>query len=383
MFHVEHNCCALTLCGRNRDGGVEREQLEAGNRNLVMLVEFKLFEQTWQCWLPDENQNRAGLRNFTADARGRMRMPFGLSLRTTPTQERRRAPKRLRAVFFAANLAVLSSSVPAHGTSLSDAKGTTGSCVGIGPIVNKCVEMMENSGLIRTADVGNPGLTFGIAGKDDGVITQVVNGGAGSQAGLRAGDRILAINGKPTRPTPGMIAAERIFGVAGAAVVIKVRRGARELQFNLTRDSERPPRGPQSGTMLIAVRPMINWKGQFIPCMGAGPAGFAAIDVCHKTFAKDGYIKTDDLGATGIHLDLDRPDAAVVTQVNQGSAAARAGIQVGDEILQVNELPLGESVGGIMPELLFGRAGDSFSLTVESAKGTRTAKLVLGRKPKE
>jgi S1-C subfamily serine protease len=128
---------------------------------------------------------------------------------------------------------------------------------------------------------------------------------------------------------------------------------------------------------------MINWKGQFIPCMGAGPAGFAAIDICYKTFGKDGYVKVGELGTAGLNLDLDRADAAIITSVNPGSASDKAGIRAGDEIVQVNQTPLGESVGGILPELLFGRAGDSFTLTVESGGSTRTVKLTLARKPKE
>ena len=128
---------------------------------------------------------------------------------------------------------------------------------------------------------------------------------------------------------------------------------------------------------------MMNWKGQFIPCMGAGAAGFAAIDDCHKAYSRDGYVKTDDLGTTGIRLDLDRTNAAIIAEVDPGSAAGRAGIQAGDEVMQVNRLPLGESVGGILPELLFGRAGDSFTLTVQSGESKRTVKLVLGRKQPE
>jgi S1-C subfamily serine protease len=270
-----------------------------------------------------------------------------------------------------------------HCTALSDSKGTTASCIGIGPIVNKCVQMMEDSGLIKVADVGVTGLTFTISGKDDGRITQVVPGGAGAQAGLRVGDLILAINGKPTKPTPGMIAAERTFGVEGEAVAIKVRRNGKVLDLNVVRDAEKAPPGPQSGSILISVKPIINWKGQFVPCMGAGPAGFAAIDVCNKTFAKDGYVKVGDLGSTGLQFALDRPGAAVVASVDPGSASTRAGIRPGDEVLQVNQLPLGESVGGILPELLFGRAGDSFTLTVENSGSTRPVKLTLARKPKE
>jgi C-terminal processing protease CtpA/Prc len=94
-------------------------------------------------------------------------------------------------------------------------------------------------------------------------------------------------------------------------------------------------------------------------------------------------VKAGDLGTTGMQLNLERPDSAIIESVNPDSAAAKAGVQAGDEIVQVNELPLGESVGGILPELLFGRAGDSFDLTVESGEGTRTVKLVLGKKAKD
>ena len=268
-------------------------------------------------------------------------------------------------------------------TALVDAMGSKASCIGIGPIVNKCVKMAEDAGLIKENDVGTTGLTFGISGKDDGRITQLVPGGAGAQSGLQVGDLIVAINGKTTKPTPGMIAVERTFGARGGGVEVKVRRGGKELEFNLVRDPQTAPPGPQSGTILIYVHPMINWKGQFIPCMGAGPAGFAAIDICYKTFGKDGYVKVGELGTTGFQLDLDRADAAVIASVNPDSTAAKAGLRPGDEIVEVNENPLGESVGGLLPELLFGRAGDSFTLTVQSGETNRTVKLTLGKEPKE
>ncbi len=290
---------------------------------------------------------------------------------------------QIRLVLFAVPVVLMSAPTIANSTSLSNAKGTTGSCSGIPAMVNKCVQMMEASGLIPTSDVGTTGLTFGISGHDDGRITGVVRGSAGAEAGLHVGDRIVAVNGKPAKPTPGMIAAERIFGERDEGLEIKVRRGSKELEFSLVRDRQRAPSGPKSGTVLIAVGPMINWKGQFIPCMGAGPTGFGEIDHCHKIFAKDGYVNVEDLGATGLEIDLNRADAAIIASVNPGSAAAKMGLRAGDEIVQVNETPLGESVGGILPELLFGRAGDSFTLTVENGEDTRTVKLTLARKPQE
>jgi membrane-associated protease RseP (regulator of RpoE activity) len=287
------------------------------------------------------------------------------------------------AIALALLLATLGSPQNAHGTALSDAKGSKASCIGIGPIVGKCIKIAEDAGLIKEHEVGTTGLTFEISGKGDGHITQIVPDSAGAQAGLQVGDLIVAINGKPTKPTPGMIAEERTFGMRGAGVDIKVRRDGKALDFNVVRDPQTAPPGPQSGTILIYVHPMINWKGQFIPCMGAGPAGFAAIEMCYKTFGKDGYVKVGELGTTGFQLDADRADAAIIMSVNPDSSASKAGLRAGDEIVQVNETPLGESVGGILPELLFGRAGDSFTLTVQSGESTRTAKLILGKKQKE
>jgi membrane-associated protease RseP (regulator of RpoE activity) len=287
-------------------------------------------------------------------------MPVAFAWRIL-TRKRKRGLFNTRWILTPMPLALLIAMffVPQTGqcTALVDAKGSKASCLGIGPIVNKCVKLAEDAGLIKENDVGTTGLTFGISGKDDGHITEVVPTSAGAQAGLQVGDLIVAINGKPTKPTPGMVATERTFGARGDGVQIKVRRGGKELEFNLVRDPQNAPVGPQSGTILISVKPMINWKGQFIPCMGAGPAGFAAIDYCYKIFTKDGYVKVGDLGSTGLQLDLDRSDAAVVASVNPDSAAAKAGLRPGDEIVQVNETPLGESVGGLLPELLFGRAG--------------------------
>jgi S1-C subfamily serine protease len=294
---------------------------------------------------------------------------------------------RSRSLFSVMLLAVVLGTVlaPQAGrcTELADAKGSKAPCMGIGPVVGKCIKIFEDAGLIKENEIGITGLTFAISGKDDGRITQIVPGSAGAQAGLQLGDLIVTINGKPTRPTPGMIAVERTFGVRGERVDIKVRRDGKDTDFNVVRDPQTAPPGPQSGTILIYVHPMINWKGQFIPCMGAGPAGFAAIEICYKTFGKDGYVKVGELGTTGLQLDLARPDAAIIASVNPGSASEKVGIRAGDEIVQVKQTPLGESLGGILPELFFGRAGDSFALTVESGGVTRAVKLTLGKKPKE
>ncbi len=217
-----------------------------------------------------------------------------------------------------------------HATALYDSRGTSATCAGIGPIVSDCIKMAEQSGLIQTKNLGFTGITFGTSGDSDGVIVKIEPGSSAAQAGLQVGDAITAVNGKPVQQTPGTIAEERTFGARGDKLQLKVQRGSSELSFTFAQAAKDAPPDPKSISKLIYVRAIINWKGQFIPCMGAGPAGLAAIAICQSTFKKDGYIKTSDFGSPGFQLDLTRTDGAQIAAVDAGSPAATAGLQPGD-----------------------------------------------------
>jgi S1-C subfamily serine protease len=269
-----------------------------------------------------------------------------------------------------------------HATALFDSKGTSASCVGIGPIVSDCVKMAEQSGLIQTKNLGFTGITFGKSGDSDGLITKIEPGSPAAQAGLQIGDAIAAVNGNPVQLTPGSIAEERTFGARGENLQLKVQRGSSALSITFIRAAKDAPPDPKSISKLIYVRAVINWKGQFVPCMGAGPAGLAAIAICQSTFKKDGYIKTSDFGSTGLQLDLTRSDNALITEVDPGSPAATAGLQTGDLILQVNGQPLSQSLGENLQDMLFGKIGDQFQVTVKSGGNSKTVQLALGAKPK-
>jgi C-terminal processing protease CtpA/Prc len=265
-------------------------------------------------------------------------------------------------------------------TTLADSKGTTAPCVGIGPLVSKCVQVAQESGLIRTEDLGQTGLTFSKTGDQDGRIQKVDPNSAAAQAGLTVGDAIIEINGKPAKSTPGMLAMEQSFGERGQSVRVKVRRNGADLEVTLVRDAQNAPPGPDPKSHLIYVRPVINWKGEFIPCMGAGPAGVAAIEFCQSRFKKDGYIKASEFGSTGFDVDRKNPDTARITSITPGSAAEKAGLQAGDEITEIDGKPLAESLGEVLPERFFGKAGDRFELTVKSGEQTKQIVLVLGAK---
>ncbi len=291
-------------------------------------------------------------------------------------------------VLLIASLWVAGSGTHAFGqikTSLLNSQGATAPCVGIGPVggplAKKCVKMFEQAGFIQADEVGMTGLTLGTSGKEDGVIVRIDPGSPAAQAGVVVGDSIMAVDGKPVKPTPGMIAAQRTFGKRGEELQMKVRRSGSDVDVRLIRAPQTAPAGPKSPSMFVSVKPLIDWRNQFIPCMGAGPAGYAAITYCDQHFKPFGFIKIGEMGSTGFQLDLDREDKAIVTNVEPGSPAAKAAIQPGDEIVSVEGQPLTSSVGKAATERLFGKVGDSLHITFHSGHVDKTVVLTLAAKP--
>jgi C-terminal processing protease CtpA/Prc len=243
--------------------------------------------------------------------------------------------------------------------------------------------MFQQAGFIRTNEVGFSGLTIGVAGKDDGVIVAVQSESAAAHAGLQAGDAITAVEDKPVNPTPGTIAAKAVFGQRGEALHLTVRRGGAEREVNLVRSAQSAPAGPKSPSMFLMVRPLIDWRGQFVPCLGAGPAAPVALSYCANHFKPYGFIKLGEFGSTGFQLDLAREDSATVSAVEPDSVAAKAGIQLRDEIVAVEGHPLTASVGEAATEQLFGKIGDQFHVTVRRGQTDTTFVLQLAAKTKD
>jgi C-terminal processing protease CtpA/Prc len=242
--------------------------------------------------------------------------------------------------------------------------------------------MFQQAGFLRTDEVGYSGLTIGTSGKDDGEILAVQPDSPAAHAGLAVGDQITAVGDKPVKPTPGTIAAKAVFGPRGEALNLKVLRNGAEMNVSLVRAPQNAPAGPKSPSMFIMVRPLINWRGQFVPCMGAGLPGPAAIEYCDNHFKPYGFIKTGQVGSAGFQLDLEREDKATISAVEPDSVAAKAGIQPGDEIASVDDHPLVANVGEAATERLFGKVGDSFRVTVQQGQGTKTVALQLVARPK-
>ena len=259
-----------------------------------------------------------------------------------------------------------------------NSQGAEAPCIGVGPIgapiAKKCVEIFQQAGFLRVDEAGVTGLTLGATPKDDGRITAVAPGSAAAQAGLLPGDAIVSVEGRPILPTPGTLAQQAIFGARGDSVQLKLRKAG---DVTLKRAPLAAPPGPKSPNFFIMMRPLIDWRNTFIPCIGAGPAAPAVIAYCDGHFKPYGYIKSGDLGTTGLNFDLANATAAIITTVDPGSPAAAASIQPGDQLLAVDGKPLTPHLSELAREALFGKTGASFHVTVHRGRADKTLVLTL------
>ena len=242
--------------------------------------------------------------------------------------------------------------------------------------------MLVDVGFLRVGDVGVSGLTLGTSGKEDGVVTKVDAGSAADKAGLAVGDRVVAVNQVSATRTPGSIAVERTFGVKGAELHMTLLRDGKEIPVTLVRAAAKSPTGPKSPSMFIQVRSAVDWRGRFIPCMGIGPLGPGVIALCHSRFKPYGYITLGEFATTGMEVDVNRREVAVITGVDSDGPAAKANVHVGDEIVAVEGKPLTASSGEYANSLLFGKAGDVMHMTMRRGESEIKVDLTLAAKAK-
>jgi membrane-associated protease RseP (regulator of RpoE activity) len=290
----------------------------------------------------------------------------------------------LRGCFLAALL--VSAAIESFGqikTELVNPQGATAPCVGFGPIggpaAKKCAALFEEAGFILSGEVGYSGLTIGTTGPNDSAITVIDPQSPAASAGFKVGDTITAVNGKPAELSAAMIAAKMVFGPRGDTLNLTLKRAGSTVSVSLIRGPATAPKGPTASGFMTEVKPMINWRNQFAPCIGIGPAAPAAIEFCYGHFKPFGFIRADQLGSTGFQIDLTK---AIVTTVEPGSPAANAGVQPGDEIVAVAGQPLAASKGEEASQLLFGKSGDRLQVTVHRGQQDPTLELVLGSKSK-
>jgi carboxyl-terminal processing protease len=89
----------------------------------------------------------------------------------------------------------------------------------------------------RERRVGQSGLGLRIAVQGDGLaVVAVTPGGPAALAGIRAGERLLAVEGRPLGPRDPGLAAALLEGPEGSAVALTLGRGGRRREVTLVRE---------------------------------------------------------------------------------------------------------------------------------------------------
>jgi S1-C subfamily serine protease len=157
-------------------------------------------------------------------------------------------------------------------------------------------------------------------------VTRVTENSTAAKAGLKAGDRIVAIAGKPA--SGGVEAMQNLLGFNAGEQV--------ELAFE--RDSKM-----QKVTVTLTFDPT-GVLGR--PGGGGGRGGPAGVS----------------LGVTADFADMG--DGVLIGRVRDGSAAAKAGLKAGDRILEIGGKPV-QGLQGLGSALGETKVGDTIEVTIE------------------
>ncbi len=111
---------------------------------------------------------------------------------------------------------------------------------------------MEDYKLITTGQYGGIGALIKKSG-DYIYISEPYEGNPAQKSGLRAGDKILSIDGKDMVKKPSDEVSSALKGPKGTTIVIKVERNGQEVKIPITRDEIKIPDVPYSGIISKSI----------------------------------------------------------------------------------------------------------------------------------
>lgn len=111
---------------------------------------------------------------------------------------------------------------------------------------------MEDYKLITTGQYGGIGALIKKSG-DYIYISEPYEGNPAQKSGLRAGDKILSIDGKEMAKKPSDEVSSALKGPKGTTIVLKVERNGQELKIPITRDEIKIPDVPYSGIVSNSI----------------------------------------------------------------------------------------------------------------------------------
>ena len=108
---------------------------------------------------------------------------------------------------------------------------------------------------------------------------------------------------------------------------------------------------------------LVGPQGATITCVTIGPAA-ALGKKCVQMFQEAGFVRTHEVGYSGLTIGASGKDSNVIVDIQSDSAAAHAGLQVGDVITAVEDKPVKPTPGAIAAKAVFGRRGEALHLKV-------------------
>ena len=193
-------------------------------------------------------------------------------------------------------------------------------------------------------------------GEDEGVrVAQVFRGSPAQEAGLRAGDRILSINGKEVTDVASLTGEVRSHR-PGEEVTIEVLRNGEQKSFQAVLGERKSGEPPEKGS------------GQ-IPDLGQ-----LGRDLGKSLSMQD---LTPELRR---HFGAAEDRGVMIAQVKPGSPAETAGVKVGDVLTMVEDQPVGSplDVAGALRDK---KPGDQVELKVVRAGRPRSLLVELAERP--
>jgi serine protease Do len=160
---------------------------------------------------------------------------------------------------------------------------------------------------------------YGVRRKQGVLVTEVFADHPAHQAGVRLNDIILAVDGQPMNSVRSLTYAVAGLKVGQTVAVTVWREGA-------ARDL----------TLVVARREAAAAEAVTEAAAGAGAERETAAPAGKPTSASLGMQVTDLGDAIAQRFNLEDPAGVVVTRVESGGRAQRAGLRVGDVIVELN-----------------------------------------------